>query len=266
MADEGEPTSMEDIKELKSSISSMNDSISELREMMMSFMQANKPPIPPTTTTEFVTPVVDKTSLGASTEAETKDGEGSSESLPKLDPNATGLYSTVSPPLVYSPDPPIPHPRINPRGDPPSLNPNAFSLWQTKMKSYLNSSSIELWRIVVEGYKPHNPNGLSRREVVDCQLNATALYMIQQAVSEDDRPYIEKATTAKDAWDILAEVFLGSSSMRQNKFQEVSNKAEGFYMEDGEHHRDMYRRLKAFAISFRDLGATYVDDDWIKRK
>jgi hypothetical protein len=108
------------------------------------------------------------------------------------------------------------------------------------MKSYLNSSSIELWRIVVEGYKPHNPNGLSRREVVDCQLNATALYMIQQAVSEDDRPYIEKATTANDAWDILAKVFLGSSSMRQNKFQEVSNKAEGFYMEDGEHHRDMY--------------------------
>jgi hypothetical protein len=25
-------------------------------------------------------------------------------------------------------------------------------------------------------------------------------------------------------------------------------------------------RLKALAISFRDLGATYVDDDWIKRK
>ncbi|KAK1681657.1 hypothetical protein QYE76_042505 [Lolium multiflorum] len=167
MAEEGvassEPASMEDIKELKSSISLMNDSMGELREMMMSFMQANKPPIPPTTTTEVGNPSLDKTSLGAPTEAETKDGEGS-------------------------------------------------------------------------------------------------------AVSEDDRPYIEKPTTSKDAWDILAEVFLGSSSMRQNKFQEVSNKAEGFYMEDGEHHRDMYRRLKALAISFRDLGATYVDDDWIKRK
>jgi hypothetical protein len=49
--------------------------------------------------------------------------------------------------------------------------------------------------------------------------------MIQQAVSEDDRPYIERVTTTKNAWDILAEVFLGSSSVRQNKFQEVSNKA-----------------------------------------
>ncbi|KAK1687147.1 hypothetical protein QYE76_047995 [Lolium multiflorum] len=270
MAEEGvassEPAYMDDIKELKSSISSTNDSMSELREIMMSFMQANKSPIPPTTTTEVGNPSLDKTSLGAPTEAETKEEDGSGESSRKIDPNATGVYSTVAPPLVYSPDPPIPHPRINPRGDPPSLNPNAFSLCQTKMKSYLNSSSIELWIIVVEGYKPHNPNGLSCREVVDFQLNATALYMIQQAVSDDDRPYIEKATTAKDAWDIPDEVFLGSSSMRQNKFQEVSNKSKGFYMEDGEHHRDMYRRLKALAISFRDLGATYVDDDWIKRK
>ncbi|KAK1613061.1 hypothetical protein QYE76_036734 [Lolium multiflorum] len=127
-----------------------------------------------------------------------------------------------------------------------------------------------LLRVAAPGryYRPDLSNGWipCGGEVVDCQLNATALYMIQQAVSEDDRPYIEKATTANDAWDILVEVFLGSSSMRQNKFQEVSNKAEGFYMEDGEHHRDMYRRLKALAISFRDLGATYVDDDWIKRK
>ena len=37
-------------------------------------------------------------------------------------------------------------------------------------------------------------------------------------------------------------------------------------MEDGEDHRVLYRRLKALAITFRDLGATYVDDDWIKRK
>jgi hypothetical protein len=228
--------SMEDIKELKLSISSMNDSIGELRDMMISFMQDNKPHISPTTTTEVGTPVVQKTSLGAPPEAETKDEEGSGETLAKIDPNTMGVYSAVAPLPVYSPDPPVPHPRINQRGDPPELTPNDFSLWQTKMKSYLNSSSIELRMIVMEGYKPNNPNNLSHREVVDCQLNAIDLYMIQQAVGEDDRPYIEKATTAKAAWDILSEVFLGSSSMRKNKFEEVSNQTEGFYMEDGENH------------------------------
>jgi hypothetical protein len=54
--------------------------------------------------------------------------------------------------------------------------------------------------------------------------------------------------------------------MRQNKFQEISNKDEGFYMENGEDHRVMYGRLKALAITFRDLGTSHVDDDCIKRK
>jgi hypothetical protein len=133
------------------------------------------------------------------------------------------------------------------------------------MKYYLNSSSIELWRIVMEGYMANNPNNLTHREVVDCQLNPTALYMMQQAIGEDDRPYIENATTTKTAWDTLSKVFLGSTSMR-HKFTEVSNQTEGFYVEDGEDHRVMYRHLKTLAISFRDLGATYIDDNWIKRK
>jgi len=54
--------------------------------------------------------------------------------------------------------------------------------------------------------------------------------------------------------------------MKNNKFDEVSNEAEGFYMEDGESHEDMYRRLKALATTFKNLGAHYVDDVWVKRK
>jgi hypothetical protein len=118
---------MEDIKELKSCISSMNTSIGELREMMMNFMQVNKPHIPPTTTPEVGTPVVHDTSLGAPSEAETTEVEGGGgETLPKKDANGTGVYSEVAPPPVYSPDPPIPHPRVNQQGDPPKLTPNAF--------------------------------------------------------------------------------------------------------------------------------------------
>ena len=37
-------------------------------------------------------------------------------------------------------------------------------------------------------------------------------------------------------------------------------------MLDGEDHEDMYRRLKVVATTFRDLGASHVDDAWIKRK
>ena len=37
-------------------------------------------------------------------------------------------------------------------------------------------------------------------------------------------------------------------------------------MVEGEDHEDMYLRIKSIATTFRDLGASYVDDAWIKRK
>ena len=37
-------------------------------------------------------------------------------------------------------------------------------------------------------------------------------------------------------------------------------------MKDGETHMEMYQRLKALFASFRELGATHVDDAYIKRK
>ena len=37
-------------------------------------------------------------------------------------------------------------------------------------------------------------------------------------------------------------------------------------MKDGETHMEMYQRLKALSASFRELGATHVDDAYIKRK
>jgi hypothetical protein len=37
-------------------------------------------------------------------------------------------------------------------------------------------------------------------------------------------------------------------------------------MMEGEDHEDMYRRLKTTATAFRNVGASHVDDAWIKRK
>ena len=81
----------------------------------------------------------------------------------------------------------------------------------------------------------------TKREVVDCQLNATALDLIRDAVGEDEMSHIEHCTTAKEAWACLVEVFVGNESMKRNRFEEMSNKAEGFFMEDGEDHEQMYQ-------------------------
>jgi hypothetical protein len=50
------------------------------------------------------------------------------------------------------------------------------------MRSHVRNASTEFWRIIEEGYSPQDPKSLTRREVVDDQLNATAVNMIHMAV------------------------------------------------------------------------------------
>ncbi|KAK1667962.1 hypothetical protein QYE76_056121 [Lolium multiflorum] len=129
-----------------------------------------------------------------------------------------------------------------------------------------SSASTEVWRIIEEGYSPRDPRHLTRREVVDDQLNATAINMIHMAVTPKDRAHIRSLKTAKEAWDKLDKLFLGNESIQSSHFDEVNNMADNFVMIEGESPEEMYRRLIALAVQMQDLGATFVDDHWIKRK
>ena len=79
------------------------------------------------------------------------------------------------------------------------------------------------------GYKAVDLDNPKRREIVDCQLNAVALHILQQAVSEKELPHIQQFSTAKKTWHALEERFIGNKSMKRNRFEALSNEAEGFY-------------------------------------
>ncbi|KAK1647634.1 hypothetical protein QYE76_065439 [Lolium multiflorum] len=119
---------------------------------------------------------------------------------------------------------------------------------------------------IEEGFKPYNPDKLTRREAVDSQLNNTALHMIQTSVGTKDLPRVRNYTTAKEAWDGLAASCIGSESTRRNKYNALKNKAEGFMRLPDEDHQDMYSRLLIVADDFRLIGATHINDSWIKEK
>ena len=157
--------SMDEFKKLEAS---MGAQMEELRAMMVQLLNANKAPASPSL------------EVNAST-TQVEEGEGSKESPPKIDGGKAEYYGV---PFVYNPDPPIPRPHINNRGEPPRLNTSCFSNWQFLMRSHVKSASIELWRIIEVGFKAVDPNNMTRREVVDCQLNDLALNMIQTAVGK----------------------------------------------------------------------------------
>jgi hypothetical protein len=119
------------------------------------------------------------------------------------------------------------------------------------MQSHICSSSTELWCVIKEGFKPYDPDNLSRREVVD-QLNATTLHMIHLAITPKDQAHIRTCKTAKEARDKINALFVGNTSIQDSKFDDFST-ADGFVMNEGESIEDMYRRLTALVVQMRDL-------------
>ena len=79
----------------------------------------------------------------------------------------------MAPPITYHHH--VPMPTIRHIGDPPILDKLNYPIWVFEMKSYLQSSSNQLWRIIEQGYHPYDPNNLTPREEVDYQLNSCAL-------------------------------------------------------------------------------------------
>jgi hypothetical protein len=92
------------------------------------------------------------------------------------------------------------------------------------MKSHISSSSTHLWRVIQNGFAPHDPLNLTKREEVDEQLNVTAKHLLQQAMSDTHAAHINNLSTAKEVWDYLTMLFIGNESIRSSKFDELKVK------------------------------------------
>ena len=101
--------SIEDFKKLESSVETQ---MKEMYEMFTQVMSSRASESPPPEDPAFA--VKD---LASAKSDEEKVGEVSINGSPtKIDDGKGGHHAV---PFVYSPDPPIPHPHINNRGDPP---------------------------------------------------------------------------------------------------------------------------------------------------
>jgi hypothetical protein len=78
--------------------------------------------------------------------------------------------------------------------------------------------SIELWRIIEQGFNPTSKdlNNLLPWETIDKQLNASALHLIHMSLSEKDKAFVRSISSAKEAWDVLTNLFIGNESIQES--------------------------------------------------
>ena len=61
-------------------------------------------------------------------------------------------------------------------------------------------TSPNIWRIIEEGFYPHDRSNFTPREAADNQFNENALFIIQDAIPPEDLAHLRPFTVAKDAW------------------------------------------------------------------
>jgi hypothetical protein len=200
-------------------------------------------------------------------ESEANSGKEAAKGIqysPPLGKNGMGIHASVGPPPDYGG--PVPSPRINPLGAPPKLDLNNFHDCVFRIKSHLNHSSTQLWRVIEQGFHPHDRYNMTPREKVDNQLNHSALFILQSAMPPKELSHLRPFTTSKDAWDHIVSLYKGSSIIQRSNFEVILDEADEFVMNEDEDPHDLYRRLKALAVSLRDHGNKDMDDTWVKHK
>ena len=100
---------------------------------------------------------------------------------PSHNKNGMGTFASVPPPSAYGG--PVPTLHINNLGPPPKLVKGDFANWVFCIKSHLNHSSTNLWRIIKQGFYPHDPNNLIPREEAYNQYNHSAWFILQSAIT-----------------------------------------------------------------------------------
>ncbi|KAK1607074.1 hypothetical protein QYE76_030747 [Lolium multiflorum] len=203
------PATLDDLKKLESSI------VSQFKAMMMELIAPKSTskasvdvPPPQVNTLPLVDFVAQSTKPPRERELEDIGTSSKGKDMSPVAGQLIDIHAVFSP-SDHALNVPIPMPCILPHGSPPLLlDYNRVGDWKFLMRSYVRSASTELWRIIEEGYSPRDQMNLTRREVVDNQLNAIAINMIHLAITPKDRAHICSLKTAKEAWDKLDMLFL----------------------------------------------------------
>eukprot|EP00258_Populus_trichocarpa_P020775 XP_024436794.1 uncharacterized protein LOC7485384 isoform X3 [Populus trichocarpa] len=141
----------------------------------------------------------------------------------------------------------------------PIFNGSNYDLWGGKMKTLFRSQN--LWDIVKNGYEePENISTLEeaqRKELeVKKQKDASALYLIQQSLADTIFPRITEASTAKQAWDILQNEFLGDSKIAPEIELEAPYGAamNGYWQSMIDFYREHFEKIGCPVTPSKDTG------------
>ncbi|KAK1618233.1 hypothetical protein QYE76_023750 [Lolium multiflorum] len=154
-----------------------------------------------------------------------------------------------------------PMPHINHSGTVPHFDGTHFPHWKSSMESHIRSCSVELWEIILHGYRePQDPIRLTSTEFYNRQLNASARDKIRSGINRKLLDQVNDIGSAKELWDRIVVLQEGTDLIQSSLYETAKQEAHRFMIREGESVADAYARLGALRVRIKGLGAEKYDD------
>jgi hypothetical protein len=166
MGDE-EPATKADLNQLMARMEAMMGAIESQKLQLDALTSGTSSTTPPT---PVETSDKDKPSLNE--DDPDKVGDESNEDPLKMDNTSRGHSPEIPHPTSYVSGRHLQMPHLASCVPPPPLDASSFANWQDNMRSHINFVSIELWKIIEQGFNPTSKdlNNLLPWETIDKQL------------------------------------------------------------------------------------------------
>ncbi|KAK1664604.1 hypothetical protein QYE76_052763 [Lolium multiflorum] len=154
-----------------------------------------------------------------------------------------------------------PMPHINHSGTVPHFDGTHFPFWKSAMESHIRSCSVELWEIIVHGYRePQDPVRLTSTEFYNRQLNASARDKIRSGINRKLLDQVNDIGSAKELWDRIVVLQEGTDLIQSALYETAKQEAHQFMIREGESVADAYARLGALRVRVKGLGVEKYND------
>ncbi|XP_056863139.1 uncharacterized protein LOC108852877 [Raphanus sativus] len=136
----------------------------------------------------------------------------------------------------------------------PVFDGEDHEIWSIKMRTLLMAR--DLWDVVESGVSVEK--NLKTKDM-------TALHMLQMSVTDSLFLRIARATSSKQAWEILKEEFGETDDIRRRKANILRVKFRGMVMEEEESFVDYTKKLMEVVNQLKFYGSAVSDEEVIRK-
>lgn len=152
-------------------------------------------------------------------------------------------------------------------GPPPMFDGSDFGFWKIRMEAYLEAIDMGLWEAASVGFKPPvDPAKLTNDEKDHVKWNAKARNILFRGIGKEVFSRVCNIKDAHKLWESLCTLHEGSKSEREERYNLIKQKFDGFQMLPHEKANEMYSRLNVIVEELNGLDLTQVSEADVARK